>query len=160
MMHALIKQVKCFLQSPEATASAFCSLGWDHTHKGHDHTFWCVVQYGLLEEMEVQVDVDESGWAIWMFLPPVSPFSMPLATKLAAAIEEAEPVFQVVWDEDDSVLVGAIGEGDVVEALRRLWAAWANPLVYEAVLTLCGLTRADNGYIMVADTDMDNPFDD
>ena len=66
------KEVRAFLRSTEATASAFSSIGWDEEKDHGNCAFLCLVNYGILEEMELDIILHEDEtFFVEMYVPPV-----------------------------------------------------------------------------------------
>ena len=153
------KQIKAFLQSTEATASAFSSIGWDETKRQGTRDYWCLVQYGILEEMEIDVVLDKDGnWYAEMYIPPILPRYEEEAAALCATLQQAHSPLLATVDVDNAILLGVMGEGDPMPKLKAFWQAFAEEEIYQSVLFLCGLT-APTKEDMVS-FDYPDPFDD
>ena len=146
------KQVIAFLKSTEATASAFSSVGWDVEREKHAHDVWCLVNYGILEEMELNILVEADGrWLVEAYIPPVLPQCEKEAEALCRHIQRTYPPLVATVDTDRSVLLGAVGEGDPTPTLRAMWQAFAMPEVYEIVLLLCGMTAPTDEDVLASE---------
>lgn len=158
-MQAPHRTIRKFLSSPEATASAFSSIGWDIERAHGDHAFWCLATYGILEEMELCLVTHADGsWYAEMYIPPVLAKCERTAEDLCAALCRDYPPLVATVDVDRAVLVGMTAMGDILEGLRTLWRLFAEDVVYQTVLTLAGMTAPtedDVGFDVP-----DNPFDD
>ena len=153
------KQVKEFLQSTEATASAFSSIGWDLEREKGAREFWCVVNYGILEEMELDIVLQEDeNWFAEMYVPPILPSYEEEATALCDRLQSAYPPLVATVDTDRSVLLAAIGKGDPMPTIRAWWKVFAEEEVYQAVLWLCGMTAPTEEDM--TSFDYPDPFDD
>lgn len=151
-------QIKEFLSSPEATASAFSSIGWDETRHIGSHEFWCLVNYGILEEVEIMITVSKKDWLVTMTLPPILAKYEAQAEAICAALQAQYPPLIADVDVDRSILLGGLGSGDPMPTLRELWRVFDVEEVYQAVLLMCGFTAPspdDVGFDIP-----DNPFDD
>lgn len=160
-MAADVRFVKQFLSSSEATASAFSSLGWDVQHKMGEVVFWLEVDYGLMEEMPLDIVLQRpTGWYAQMYIPPVRPALRDLAGGVCAQIEAMAPLVAQL-DPDGGVLVGMVGT-DVQAQLPILWQAFGRPDVYEAILVLCGLSDApdEEDWMYADDPDPDTMYAD
>ena len=154
------KAIKQFLSSPEATASAFSSIGWDVERSHGEHAFWCLVNYGILEEMELSIVAHADGtWFAELFIPPILARYEVQAEQLCKHLAEDYPPLVAAVDVDRSVLLGVAGCGDPTPQLTALWRAFAAPRVYQTVLLLCGCTAPTPEDKLGFDIP-DNPFED
>lgn len=143
-MKPAYKQIRHFLKSTEATASAFSSIGWDEEKREDERAFWCLVNYGILEELELSIVVDgEEAWFAELYLPPILPACEKEAARLVAELQAKYPPLVGAVDTDLSVILGAAGKGDPTDTLRALWRAWGEEEVYQAVLLVCSMTAPD-----------------
>lgn len=157
-MRGYRQAVKQFLSSPEATASAFSTIGWDTSRTPDGYTYWCLVNYGLLEEMELDVVLQgEDQWFAEMWIPPILARYEQAATRLADDVGRRKGL-AIAVDTDRSVILGALGEGDPVDGLRAMWQSFADPEVYDLVLLLCGMTAPTEEDAVSYDVPDDNPF--
>ena len=153
------KQVKDFLQSTEATASAFSSIGWDMSRERGERNFWCVVNYGILEEMELDIVLQgDGGWFAELYVPPILECYEQEATDLCDRLCKAYPPLVATVDTDRSVLLAAIGTGDPMPTIREWWKVFGQDEVYQAVLYLAGLTAPTEEDAIPLDCP--DPFDD
>ncbi len=160
MKSVAYKQIHKFLKSTEATASAFSSIGWDVERDHGSHAFWCVVNYGILEEMELDIVVHEDDtWFAELYIPPVLPRYEQEAARLCEEIQRLYPPIAAAVDTDRAVLLGAVGTADTLDTLGSLWQAFGNPAVYEAVLYMCGMSAPTEDDAAPYDLP-DDPFDE
>lgn len=147
------------MQSTEATASAFSSLGWDETKQHGTRDFWCLVNYGILEEMELDIVLQpDNTWFAELYIPPILEIYEHQAVALCDCLQRAYPPLIATVDVDRAVLLAAMGEGDPMPTIKEWWKAFAEEEVYQSVLFMCGLT-APTEEDMVS-FDYPDPFDD
>ena len=155
------KQVRAVLKSADATAEAFSSVGWDEEHSREAREFWCLVNYGILQEMELDVVLERAGaWYVQMYVPPVRPWLTDLATHVCDEIATCGVLVATVY-EDGECLIGATGDAPIRQVLPTLWRAYGRDDVYECVLTLCGLSEAtdeDETQDEIPDTEGQDPL--
>ena len=156
-----IRYVKQFLRSSEATASGFSCVGWDVGKDGGDTVFTLLVDYGILQEMELDVVLERAGaWYVQMYVPPVRPWLTDLATHVCVEIATCGVLVATVY-EDGECLIGATGDAPIRQVLPTLWRAYGRDDVYECVLTLCGLSEAtdeDETQDEIPDTEGQDPL--
>ena len=102
--------------------------------------------------MEIVLERD-GGWYVQMYIPPVRPECSPFATHVVGQIAP-ETGLVATECEEGGYLVGATGT-DIAASLPRVWRAYGDPTVYEAILALCGLTAPDEDFEPYPDI---NPF--
>jgi hypothetical protein len=135
------KQVRAFLKSADATAEAFSSVGWDEEHSRDAREFWCLVNYGILQEIEVYISLQREGnWVIELLVPPILPQYERQVSALCADLQQSYPPLVAAVDSDLTVVLGAIGTGDPLPTLQTLWHIFALDVVYQFVLLCCGMT--------------------
>ena len=153
------KQIRAFLQSTEATASAFSSIGWDETRHVGSRDYWCLVKYGILEEMELDVVLEGGSWFVQLYVPPILPEYEEEVARICDDLQARYSPLVATVDVDRAVLLGAMGEGDPMHALRRLWQVFGEEDVYEAVLLFASLTAPTEDDLMAYDVP-DDPYGD
>ena len=130
------RSIEKFLASDQAVQGLFARLGWDKHRRIDGAEFYLLANYGILEDMEMDIDVQGDTVGVQLYIPQVREDLRPQAKRLIEAFDALDTPLAVLTVSDGYV----VGTACDMASFERVWAAYDDPQVYEIILTLCSLT--------------------